>query len=50
MTPLYRFLASRAGPRLAPLMLAAAYAAVLLAIVLLVGARDGGQILYLDMP
>lgn len=50
MTPLYRYIEARTGRRLAPLLLAAVYAAVLLSIVLLTGYHDGGQILYLDIP
>lgn len=50
MTPLYRFLASRAGPRTAPHLLAVIYAAILLAVFLLAGYHEGDHILYLDMP
>lgn len=50
MTPLYRFLSTHAGPRLAAPLLMVIYAAVLLTIVLLADYHQGGHILYLDMP
>jgi hypothetical protein len=50
MTPLYRFLESHVGPRLAPHLLAAIYAAILLAAVVLADYRVADQILYLDLP